>query len=323
MLTVVGRCIVKSKNKRKPYVHGFDIQEDFKYIGEHLIIYNEELENLMYIPLTLIKSNNNSMSQLKGYTYNANKFVIDAKEKDFKGKLESLHLGLKKNNWTILSMNEEAVKVINILGEINVISIDDFNKLNLAGRILNIWETKQGLLDKTKYKKLEGDYQLREVNLDEEDMVAIELYDELNKREESNEEVIAEEEVKEIGHKDTDGINDTNNVELELYKAILERIQVNDIISIPLELVDKLYIRVYKVLNSVYKEDGNIKTYRRIVRIRLNERDTKGILAITYYIEDSAYIKLQAFTRFEEKHNITAGDIEVILLKHQLELKYI
>ena len=345
---VLGKCVVTKQKKIK----GSDKNVKITSEGPHIILYNVDANDLMYVTQSGLagESGEEALKLLVGYTMNKGKtFVLDENIKEFKGQLINYTKETDSSYWAIVSINDDAVKLVNLNGDIKVVNTDNFKRLRLFNRIVNIWEKEDATIDTSKYNKLDGLYQVVEILTDGMEVPAVVEIEQslkknnidisinkikvdannINEKNKQSNRNIGNETLQSIASINGDKIKQVHlesGEELSkynIYKYIIENIQCMDVISIPNDVFKQLSTNVHRVLSSTFKTNGEYKEFKWIASVKFESNSEKSVIGVVKFDDESEYIKLQAFSIYEFNHNITYNDIEAMYTKRKMEMKYL
>ena len=348
---VLGRCkVTKSTNK----IFGTNEYVGTNVDGEHIVLYDTVSNSKRYIPTYFLAhpSNKKALDDIPGYILGkGNTIIIDRDIKEFKGQLVAYHKINEGKYWSIISLNNDAAKLISVLGKIQVISLDNLYKLIDIGKIINLWVNEDETINIEKYDKLDGPYQLTEIKTDDMEVdanVSIEktlkekdldidtkeIIDEVKKKKEKDLDVqlnkdIGQKTLQSIASIDDDStdkikkLHEDRENKYNIYKYVIENIQYLDVISIPNDVFKRLITNVHIVLSSAFKSNGEYKNFRWIASLKFNTDDQASVIGIVSFDENSEFIRFQAFSVYEFTHVVTQDDIETMYKKHRMEMKYI
>lgn len=348
---VLGKCMVGySRNEYKKIINA-DKKIKTATHGVHIIVYDTKSKDTMYVSQTSLamEAGANALKVLHGYTVDKEgKFVLDDNTVGFRGQLITYTNETADNYWAIVALNDEAVKLINFIGDIKVVNTDNFKRLRLFNRIVNVWEKEDTTIDISRYDKLEGAYQIVEIKTDDMEVpVDIEIEKSLKENdidvdikkvaadlEEKKAEEQKKQAHKDIGHKTLQSIasiaedkvkqiHEDKANKYNIYKYIIENIQYLDVISIPNDIFKQLSTQVHKVLSSTFKSNGDYRDFKWIATIKFDVDSDKSVIGVVQFDETSEYIKLQAFSVYEFTHVITPSDIDTMYTKRKMEMKYL
>lgn len=328
-----GRRVVKSTNK----------SVNTKFIGEAAVIYDNNNSQLTFTPIVALVNRPDLLKHLPGYKIEGRELVVDTNEANFKGNLDQVSNFTMNKRWSILEINNEAVKLINFRFEPQVISRENLNDLLKVGFVDNVWTTKSGRLDVTKYKQLIKPYQISPLNIRDTDewleqeiqenietqgdepkgepKEQVELNDEPTEvREEPKEEPKKRVEAREEPKERID--TELERLDTIAYGHIIKNTQYGDIISIPSYLYNKYKYEIGSILNNSYDANGNVTSFKWLVQLQIDNTGN-SLMGVVDGTATGDTIRLQVLSEYKRVHETEFNELKEIYRKHALELKYL